>query len=367
MTPTPSPATKHARIVEFFRARILDGAYKPGQRVPSETALCARFGVTRATVGKALRELEHAGLIVRRQGSGSFVHRPDGHRTLTFGLLVPSLGEGEIFEPICNAIATATAAHGHRLLWGQFASSEPADRCVQAERLCHSYIDQKVDGVFFAPIELADAMYEANARIADLLSRAGIPVVLLDQDVVKFPARSAFDLVGIDNRRAGYVLASHLLDQGCERIAFAARPHSAQTVDARIAGYREALLDRGRRIDADRVHFGDPDDPAFIDALLKGKRPDAVMCANDYTAAKLIAVLLRRGVRIPDDIRVTGVDDLKYAGLLTVSLTTIRQPCRAMGEAAAHALFERASHPGLPGRDILLDFRLVERDSSRPH
>lgn len=365
MNDSAKRTTKNDRIVEFFRTRIQDGTYKPSQRLPSETALCARFGVTRATVGKALRELEHAGLIARRQGSGSFVRRPDGHRTLTLGLLVPSLGEGEIFEPICNAIATATAAHGHRLLWGQFASSEPTDRCVQAERLCQSYIEQKVDGVFFAPVELADAMYEANARIAGLLSRAGIPVVLLDQDVVKFPGRSAFDLIGIDNRRAGYVLASHLLDQGCERIAFVARPHSAQTVDARIAGYRGALLDRHRRIDTDRVHFGDPDDPAFLDALLKGKqRPDAVMCANDYTAAKLIAALLRRGVRIPDDIRVTGVDDLKYASLLTVSLTTIRQPCRAMGEAAAHALFERADHPAMPGRDILLDFQLVPRDSS---
>ena len=366
MNDTPARATKNARIVEFFRVRILDGTYKPDQRIPSETALCTRFGVTRATVGKALRELEHAGLIVRRQGSGSFVRSPDGHRTLTLGLLVPSLGEGEIFEPICNAIATATAAHGHRLLWGQFSSTEPSDRCVQAERLCQSYIEQKVDGVFFAPIELADAMYEANARIAGLLARAGIPVVLLDQDVVKFPGRSTFDLVGIDNRRAGYVLAGHLLDQGCERIAFAARPHSAQTVDARIAGYREALLDRGQRIDVGRVHFGDPDDPAFIDALLKGKRPDAVMCANDHTAAKLIAALLRRGIRIPDDIRVTGVDDLKYAGLLSVALTTVRQPCRAMGEAAAHALFERTNHPGLSGRDILLDFQLIERDSSRP-
>ena len=357
--------TKNDRIIDFFRSRIQDGTYKPNQRLPSEIALCSRFGVTRATVGRALRELEHAGLIMRRQGSGSFVRQPDEHRTLTFGLLVPSLGEGEIFEPICNAIATATASHRHRLLWGQFSSSEASDRCVQSERLCQSYIEQKVDGVFFAPIELADNMYESNERIVGLLSAQGIPVVLLDQDVVKFPERSAFDLVGIDNRRAGYVLANHLLEQGCERIAFVAHPHSAQTVDARIAGYREALLDQHQCIDIDRVHFGDPDDPAFIDALLKGKqRPDAVMCANDYTAAKLIAALLRRGVQIPDDIRVTGVDDLKYAGLLTVSLTTIRQPCRAMGEAAAHALFERADHPAMPGRDILLDFQLVPRNSS---
>ncbi len=357
--------TKNDRIVEFFRTRIQDGTYKQGQRLPSETALCTRFGVTRATVGKALRELEHAGHIVRRQGSGSFVSRPDGHRTLTFGLLIPGLGEGEIFEPICNAIATTIAEHNHRLLWGQFSTVKPEERCTQAERLCQSYIEQKVDGVFFAPIELSDTMHEANAHIAKLLSRAGIPVVLLDQDVVKFPARSPFDLVGIDNRRAGYVLSSHLLEQGCQRIAFVARPNSAQTVDARIAGYCEALLDKHLRIDLSRVHLGDPDDPAFIDNLLKGKHPDAVICANDYTAAKLIGALLKRGVRVPEDMRVTGVDDLKYASLLAVSLTTIRQPCIALGQIAAHAMMERVTHPGMPGRDLLLDFQLIRRDSSR--
>lgn len=356
--------TKNSQIIEFLRASILNGKYKPGERIPSETALSHRFQVARATVGKALRDLEHEGVIVRRRGSGSFVHIPDRGRTFTFGLLVPGLGEGEIFEPICNSIATTIAERNHRLLWGQFPTLNMEERCAHAERLCQSYIEQKVDGVFFAPIELAGAMYEANARIAGMLEHAGIPVVVLDRDVAKFPDRSHFDLVGIDNRRVGYVLASHFLDRGCRRIAFLSRPHSAQTVEARIAGYREALLDRQVRFKSGWVFRGDPNDPAFIDSLLKGERPEAVICANDYTAAKLIGALLRRGVRVPEDIRVSGVDDLKYASVLAVSLTTIHQPCIALGQAAAYAMLERVMHPGLPGRDLLLDFQLIRRDSS---
>ena len=64
-------------------------------------------------------------------------------------------------------------------------------------------------------------------------------------------------------------------------------------------------------------------------------------------------------------IRVAGVNDLKYASLLVVSLTTIHQPCIALGQAAAYAMLERVIHPNLPGRDLLLDFQQVQRDSSR--
>ena len=70
------------------------------------------------------------------------------------------------------------------------------------------------------------------------------------------------------------------------------------------------------------------------------------------------------GVIVPDDIRVAGFDDVRYANLLRVPLTTIHQPCRAIGSAAVQAMVERLTNPGLPARDILLDSRLVVRRST---
>lgn len=358
--------TKKSDLVyEFLSSGIATGKYRAGEKLPSENALSKKFKVTRATVGKALAELAQAGVITRHQGSGTYVSRTDANKPLTFGLLVPGLGEGEIFEPVCNSLAATLADHNHRLLWGQFLSTNMNERSVQARRLCQNYIDQGVDGVFFAPIEFTDNMYETNEQIAELLQAKGIPVVLLDQDVVKFPKRSPYDLIGIDNRRAGYVLTQHLIEQGCQRIAFVSRPHSAQTVDARIAGYCEALLDHHHSVDFSRVFFGNLDDNAFIETLLdKEGALDAIICANDYTAAKLIGVLQRRNVRIPEDIRIVGVDDLKYAELLAVSLTTVRQPCTLLGFTAVHAMLERIAHPEMPGRDLLVNFELVQRHSS---
>lgn len=356
--------TKHRIIFDHVHSAILSGHYKVGQRVPSESQLSRRFKTTRVTVGKAMRELEHAGFLERRSGSGSYARLPDRTETKFLGLLVPNLGEGEIFEPICSAIASAVRAHQFTVLWGQSPAPLPADKSHQAERLCQDYIEQKVDGVFFTPIELTSGTEEANQRITDMLDRAGIPLVLLDSDVVGFPQRSRYDLVGIDNRRAGYVLTEHLIQHGHGQIEFVSRPNSAHTIEARIAGYQEALFRHRITPQANWIHSGETAEIEFVRHLLAGRAPDAFVCGNDYTAAQLMQNLLALGVRVPEDVAVVGVDDLKFAKLLGIPLTTIHQPCAALGAAAVEAMIRRIDNPTLPAQDYLVNFHLAVRGSS---
>ena len=113
----------------------------------------------------------------------------------------------------------------------------------------------------------------------------GSRVFHLDRDIVAYPARSGYDLVGIDNRRAGYAITSHLLEAGCQRIAFVARPGSAPTVDARIAGYREAMLNSRTDWTPDLVCRIDPLGKDAVRTLLDRLKPDGIICANDFTAA----------------------------------------------------------------------------------
>ena len=357
---------KHQQIFDYLHRSMLDGSLRHGERIPSENQLARRFGAARATVSKALRELEHLGLLTRRRGSGSFVRAPKTATNTTVGLLVPGLGEGEIFEPICSALAACARAEGWQLVWGQCHATEPHAKCEQAEQLCQQYIEQGLDGVFCAPIELAPGMEDANSRIARRLADSNLAVVLLDSDIQPFPSHGPFDLVGIDNRRVGYVLAEHLLEQGCQRIEFVCQPQSAQTVDARIAGYQEAMTAHQVKTRANWIRRGEPDDDQFIGKLLSSSLADAFICGNDYTAAQLMASLMKRGVRIPEDVCVVGVDDLKFASLLSVPLTTIHQPCEAIGRAAVETMQQRIQHPNRPARDVLVDFQLVVRKSSQP-
>jgi len=353
---------KYRVIFESLHQEILSHRYKAGARLPSEAELVRRFGASRMTVLKAIKELQALGLINRRVGSGTYVANHTASGSRVFGLLIPALGQTEIFEAICQGIMLSPKAREHSLLWGHSVSSDSESEEV-AQKLCQQYISQRVSGVFFAPIEYCAARHEINRNIAVALERANIPIVLLDRCLAPYPKRSRYDLVGIDNHRAGYLATEHLIKSGATRICFFARSNSAPTVEARISGYRQALAACGRTPGIGAVWMGEPDDPDLVHSILKKDRPDAFLCANDLTAGHLMHTLLALGKRIPEDIRMMGMDDVRYARLLPVPLTTIHQPCQNLGKMALSMMLDRIANPELPTRDLLLNFELVVRKS----
>lgn len=364
--PANSPH-KHQEISRYLLTEIAAGKYAASGRLPSETQLVQQFGVSRPTVARAFRDLEVEGIIERRAGSGTYVRATSSQVTATrqIGLLIPGLGTTEIFEIICGELASLARRSEYTLLWG--GSSNPrSDRNgsrEHAHELCEQFIERRVMGVFFAPFELTEGQDKVNRDISERFSEAGIPVVLLDRDLAPFPHRSAFDLVGLDNVAAGYLLAEHLIKLGNRRIVFVARPLSAPTVDRRFAGMRESLLSHRIEFSHDWQQTGDPQDPRFVHSLMAGKRWDAIVCANDLTAAQLINTLTKCRYRVPQDIRVVGFDDAKYATLVSVPLTTIQQPCKELALTAFQAMLSRIADPTLPARKILLAPRLVVRES----
>ena len=92
--------------------------------------------------------------------------------------------------------------------------------------------------------------------------------------------------------------------------------------------------------------------------------PDAIVCANDRTASFVIRTLDAIGLKVPDDVRVSGFDDLAYSLGSKVPLTTVRQPCAEIGRVALRTLVERILHRDLPPREILLAAELVRRRSA---
>jgi LacI family transcriptional regulator len=358
---------KHSEISRYLETEIAAGRYGNGSRLPSEVQLVRQFSVSRPTVARALRDLEKKGLIERRAGSGTYVRLNNQRNTATriLGLLVPGLASTEIFQIICGEIASLARVNEYGLLWG--GSTNPrvdTDASLKhAEELCKQFIERKISGVFFAPTELQPGQEEANSKLAESLREAGVPVVLIDRDLLDFPRRSDFDLVGIDNMAGGYMLAEHLIKLGCRRLFFVARPLSAATVDARIAGVREALVRNCIEPAAAWIRSGDPADLKFVRSLVAGRQADALICANDDTAAVLLRSMELQGVHAPHDVRVVGFDDVKYATLVSVPLTTIHQPCRDIAAIAFRTMMERLAEPTLPARSITLTPRLVVRES----
>jgi GntR family transcriptional regulator, arabinose operon transcriptional repressor len=360
-TPAASRSLLHRTICEELRTAILGGKYQQGDKLPSEAALCEQFNASRITVAKALQTLQTDRLVVRRAGSGTYVQLLALSGSHQFGLLIPELGTTEIFEPICQGIMRSPLARSHSLVWGH-AIADESGRQETAAELCHQFIAQKVAGVFFAPLEYADEKDLKNQMIVAQLRQANIPVVLLDRCYETYPQRSNLDRVGIDNHRASFVMTEHLWKQGARRIIFLAKKRSATTIVERISGYYFALKELSSKY-AGNVFYSDCTDPAQIQQILQKEKPDAVVCGNDLTAAKLMRSLIGLGVRIPGQLRLGAFDDVSYAKFLPVPLTTIHQNCQLIGESAITLMLDRIQNPSRPGIDILVPFDLVVRDS----
>jgi DNA-binding LacI/PurR family transcriptional regulator len=358
---------RYQQLFNAIEGDIRSGRYSPGQKLPSEAALVEEFETSRITVVRALRELQQRGLVQRRVGSGTYVaNGATTNASLLFGLLIPNLGETEIFGPICQSVAEFLQARKHALLWGNMKPATEAKE-TQSLELCQQYISKKVAGVFFAPLEWSQRNDETNQAVVSVLEKAGIQIVLLDRCFLPYPKRCHHDVVSIDHRRAGYLITEHLLKLGCRRIAFVAFAHSASTIEARVAGYQDALRRAGASLEPDLVQQLSNNDDSEVAQLMQRLKPDAIACANDRTAGHVMHSLIGLNYGIPKDVPIVGIDDVQYANLLPVPLTTVRQPCREIGVAAASAMLERVAIPKMPTRDILLDCKLVVRDSCGAH
>src|SRR5690606_20938644 len=153
------------------------------------------------------------------------------------------------------------------------------------------------------------------------------------------------------------------LDAGCQRLRFIGRHDAAPACVARSRGFRDALVDAGLAADPERLYHIDPEDLAGLERIAGDPELDGIVCSNDYMAARVMRILEGLSRRVPHDVKVAGFDDVKYASLVSVPLTTVRQPCADLGETAMRVMVERLRNPSMPARDVFLDFRLIVRAS----
>ena len=355
---------KYVKIYNEIKGQLLSGGFGDGDKLPTEYEYSERYAVSRPTVTKALNVLEDEGFIVRKTGSGSYVRRrDDAARSRLFGLLIPGLGRGEIFEPICAQIASAAERNNYSLLWSGFEKGDKMHPLSSAA-IAMRYIDNGASGIFLEPLELWPGYEEMNRNVIKILQDADVPVVLIDSDYVRFPERSRFDLVGLDNIRAGYIAARHFLDGGASRIDFLMRANSADTVRLRVRGYVSALFDAGIAPNPSWVHVGLPEDGGAMKKLVRDSGASRFVCANDETAAAFLAALEREGIPVPEEVGIIGFDDVRYAAHLKIPLTTVRQPCEEIGNLAMETMIWRLENPGRPPRTVLVPGTLVVRRSS---
>ena len=334
---------------ERVRPRLVDVATLAGVSLSSASrAISHPAGVRPATLAKVTAAAEKLGyepdLAARALASG---------RTRTVGLLVPTLAN-PIYALFTQSAQRAALAKGLQLV-------VMSDEYERAQGLPHvrSLIQRGVDGLILIGADHHPAVFE-------LLENTRIPHVF----AWSYDEARGRGCVGVSNRTAVWAVVRHLLDLGHRRFAvLSGDPRHNERARSRLDGVRDALRIAGHpllneavvicpfTIGAGRV--------AMNRVLSLGSRPTAVICGTDLLAAGALAAANALGVHVPDELSVTGFDDVDFASLLTPPLTTVRVPAEAMGRRVLDSLVEAIDAEGVPA-DVELAADLILRGSTGP-
>ena len=352
---------KYKALVATLTREILGGKFVPLGSFPSERALSARFGVSRQTIRRVMRELNKTGLVYSKQGKGTELTRIGANLRESVGLILTGERRTEIVREIREELTRLAGRMGLSLLFGDASSLKARSGVESALRLAKRFAAEKVSGVILQPVEFLSDAEKINARLVAAFDAERIPVVLIDCDIVAEPKRSIYDVVGIDNFQAGRKLGMHLAEKGARDAVFIAQTNCPVTILERMRGLRNVLPDATGRRD---VALPNLSAASIVRALKRRSRPEAIVCQNDVAAVNALAACRVLRWRVPSDVLLAGFDDVACAPLLEPSLTSVRQPCKHIAGRAFDLLLARIGKDRRPAEDVRMSAELVVRGST---
>jgi LacI family transcriptional regulator len=262
------------------------------------------------------------------------------------GIVFPDLS-GPYYSAVILGYEEASAAEGQSVLI--LATHRRAASAKQVLDLA-----DRVDGMVLFGQTVDDEVVES-------LVRRGVPVVLLAR-----PIAGNADSVRAESRSTAAALTAHLFEHAYQRVGFLGDPHASPDAAERWNGFLDAhrAARRRRWRQAIPCGFREDDGRAAADALLADTdRPDAIVCANDEIAMGVLGAARSAGLTVPDDLALTGWDDIPAARHLAPPLTTVRQPMLDLGRRAAEILRDRITTNRTEPLHELLPTELVVRSS----
>ena len=326
---------------------------------PTLSQVADLAGVSVASVSRVLNGLPASAEMASRVRAAvdSLGYTPDARaRSLKVGrteqlvLVVPDVGN-PVYTGLMRSVAAVVKDAGYRLLLST-GNSDPAEEIAILDGLSSGY----ADGVIISPLRMTEPILDALQRIRHPAVVIGTP-----------PEGVPLDAVQADSAAGVELAIRHLVDTGRRRIAFVNGPADTVPGAARARGFDRAddalLAGTGTRFAA--ADFTVEAGRRVVDDLL-AHRPDAVLCANDLLAFGVLGVLHARGVRVPDDVAVVGVDDTDLAEVVPPGLTSVNLGSAERGAAAARLLLERIAAPDRPPERVVVRPWLTPRGSSTP-
>lgn len=357
----------YQRIKERIRTDLLEAqTHAAVVRLPTERELQVRYQVSRPTISKALTMLAAEGLLVKAQGRGNFVlpKRPAApsaisHPPRRIGYVAPLSGE-ELVQRLFHGIDRTAHRRDYRVLMGSAGNHVARERAAALELIASG-----ARGLIIYPVPRRDFELASDyLRCEDL----GVPLVLVDTCT---PEQGHAQVI-FDNWRAGYAMTCWLISKGYCRIGLLSHTEHLHhpPLAARLRGYLDALRDHAVALDPALIRRFEPNERAEeLEAIAEEwlqmpDPPTAIIAPEDMVALELIELLHSRGVRVPDDIRVTGFDNREAARRFRPTFTTTSPDFERMGEIACDLLLDGIEAGTLIPRTHILDVPLLVRRRS---
>ena len=279
-------------------------------------------------------------------------------RTWTLGLVVPDLLH-PFFAEIAKAISLEARKHGYSLLIS--SSDEEPELEVQEIK---QFLARRVDVILIASAQWSIDCFR-------MIEEHKTPYVLIDR---RFQGLNA-NFVGVDDEAVGTIATSHLIEQGCKRIAHIRGPEVSTAV-GRLEGYKRVLSSYNLSplpghivsLGTSGDHRGERGGYEAARKLLASKpRPDGIFCFNDPSALGAMRAILDAGLRIPEDVAVVGCGNLSYSDFLRVPLSSVDQGSENIGKFTADLALKiaRKKEPSKPVTQLITPHVVIRASSQR--
>lgn len=332
--------TKHSIVREFLKSKILDGTYALHQKIGSESELMERFNVSRHTVRLAIGDLVNQGWLYRKQGAGTYCaerkETGSGNNNQKNIAIITTYISDYIFPSIIRGAESYLSKNDYQV------SIYSTDNNNESEKqILEKILTYHVDGVIIEPTK--SAISNPNINYYLNLEKSNIPYIMINAYYDELEPLS----ITINDEKGGFMQAEHLIEQGHKNILGFFKTDDLQGI-RRMKGFLKAHRAHKVTIKPSNIityHTQEKVSKPLEElektlSLSREEWPTAIVCYNDELAMRLLEVLRRKSIKVPEDISLIGYDDSVLSRVSEVKLTTIKHPQSEMGETAAKMMLD---------------------------
>lgn len=354
---------KYIQLKEHIKALIISSKLMPGEKIHSENELANQFKISRHTVRQSISQLINEGFLYSLQGKGTFVARVPGlkkENSKIIGVITTYLND-YIFPDIIKGIDGVLSRKDYSIILGNTRNE------TQNERECLlKLFDKNIDGIIVEPTK--SALPNPNLDIYREISSKGVPIVFIHG----YYKDLNYSYVVEDDEAGGYLAVNQLIKLGHEKILGIFKVDDIQG-HKRYNGYVQALREARIDIKDSRIlwytteeHETLTENERFTNTLLSQLREcTAIVCYNDQIAIKIMDLLRKNSIKIPEDVSLISFDDSDICQVTEVKISSVAHPKEELGKKAAEAILALIEGQKIHTEEVMIPKMIIRHSTQK--